>query len=257
MSYPTLSAKAADEIVEALKDGDEADQELVQWVEGHEVDLEAVADASAKGLSKWEEVLQQSNGKPKQSDRTRLDATMAPLVHTALKSTHPTVLDDKGFWRYLALFEFAWFIEARRTTKEKFLASDYGGSNISTRGFHDSHYIVKAFRRGLLSYDPSESEPYERATRINDMGFDDIDVWDSHFHRARFGRVGVASKALFDAVTQPDYFGFNETRTYAILVTREHRNLLLDVYDYDDALDFGKSKRRRAAALYTDADGQD
>jgi len=249
MSYPILTAKNADLAAEEIRDGREPDESTRSWVDGFDVDLEAIHVAASQAEAAWLTKVASLEGGPKNRDRESIDGLAARHVHSSLRHMPPQVLDDRGFWRYLALYPYRWMLAARRTTTDKFRASDYGGARQTPRGFLENHYVMKAYRRGAIAYDQSTENPYERTERITRSGERDIDVWDSHFHKSKLGAAGDSSRAIFDAITTPNYFGLHPTREMAKLLARERHNLLFDVFSYDEAMDMARAKRQEADSI--------
>jgi hypothetical protein len=155
------------------------------------------------------------------------------------------MLEDEDFWRYLALFPFRWFLIAREPELQP---QDFGGyaeiqdedSKVRRRRTKSmiTQLIYRTYLWGKISYDESQKNSYARATLISEIGGPVIDIWHSHLIRTQLGQLGVMPHSFLDVlvsdVEDPSQMKFPARETEK-LVARVKHNVLLDVYQKDDA----------------------
>jgi hypothetical protein len=86
-----------------------------------------------------------------------LEELMSSELHRVLNHLPSELLHDAGFWRYLALFPFRWFV-IEREPELKF--QDYGGTDAN----RDKWLLIRAFQWGRKCYQAGDVPPYENAT---------------------------------------------------------------------------------------------
>lgn len=246
MSYPSLTARQATKIVEALLKVDEstrvdlqlAENEYVVEVPGDLYERESIEAIAAELRSEWDTAV---GALPDFSadDLYVLEILFSSRIHRALVNLPVDHLEDEGFWRYLALFPFRWYLIAREGKNLK--PQNFGG--VIPRGYEDesegenadryspfvNHVLYRAFIVGQAIFDYSDSaDPYSRVNAIP-RGGPVTDVWHSHVLRVQIGRIGRVTHALIDATSTVQVRNMKDfARNLAKLVTRLKSNVLLD-----------------------------
>jgi len=115
-----------------------------------------------------------------------LEELMSSELHRVLNGLQPALLHDAGFWRYLALFPFRWFLMEREAPLQ---VQDYGGTEIN----RDKWLLIRAFQWGRKCYQSGEIPPYAHATAARmvkrELGATAgyvIDFYHSHIVRHRW-----------------------------------------------------------------------
>lgn len=105
MRYPTLTEKATASLVVELLGGARSDivdrERRMIGNADEELDLTEVATLSRTLKAELDTI---DDTEPKDS----FEGHIAGRVHQAIKGINLQILDDKGFWRYLALRHFWW-----------------------------------------------------------------------------------------------------------------------------------------------------
>lgn len=245
MTYRTLTARDADAVVEWLRekggddptDADVPDAKVTDGEPG-ECDHVAIEVAAAPARAEWE-ALRATLRPVSQVDRQRLEARMASHLHRTLKDLDVAVLSDMGFWRYLALFPYRWYLVAREPELQP---QDYGGTkpdkdNPSKRRGTDPKYqlLFRTFLWGKSAFDPDEPhDPYRRATVVGETDGSEIDVWHSHMIRTQLGHLGKIPHHFIDSICDdPKANDVPGGRDVEKRLTRMKHNVLFDVYGDD------------------------
>ena len=219
MTYPRISAKDAqavrDKIDTALKSGSTRDAVEHRDFSGLEsifvkygdstvtVDCDALYEAA---LSAQKELITDGGvvayGKGG-DDRLDfyLEELMASRLHASLDHLDSAALHDGGFWRYLALFPYRWFLLERERTME---SNDYGGSE----GQRQLWLLIRAYQWGRKGSDSNKNDPYAntQAVRVakRRLGLKDtrtIDFYHSHVVRSRWADTSVVAGAFIESAT--------------------------------------------------------
>jgi len=219
MAYPRLSAKDArkvrDRIQDALGSGDDPNHVVQRTFDDLENQFvtysESVSDISSDSL--YERALfdkielldngaldaYRGNGNDKRD--FYLEELMAPRVHDALDQLDQDALHDAGFWRYLALFPYRWFLMQREGSM---MSHDYGGAE----GQREKWLLVRTYQWGRKCSDNGGKDPYERALAVRQAkrrlgvteGFT-IDFYHSHIVRPRWADTPQVAGAFVDSTT--------------------------------------------------------
>ena len=230
MSYPTISIDAANRLVELIKNEKPYDLfEFITHSEDGDCDIDSIISKSDELKADWDD-----NGEkdPSETDLHRLEARMAGPLHQVLKGLDPMVLSDKGFWRYLALDSFLWYLRAREPELQ---IQDYGGKDSNFK----AQLLFRTFLWGKIAFDPSNTaEPYCLATKVGELGGAEIDVWHSHMLRVQLGQLGEFPKAFLEAICEPPTaVKTDEARSVEKLLTRRKNSVNFDIYDRTQALE--------------------
>lgn len=247
MTYPTLTARAADHIAESLATSAEEDQREAHLVlsEGPRFDTSAIDQAALRSQVEWREKEAARKERDERADLYLLEAFMASRVHRTLRDLPVEVLQDFGFWRYLGLFPYRWYMQLREGGPSliDLKPQDYGGTSVkdeetgkrqeATRIYH---LVLRTFLWGKVAYDKREEDPYRRATLVNDTGGAVTDVWHSHIVRIQLGQLGRLPHAFLDSICDaPKANTTQPARDVEKRLTRMKHSVLFDVYDLDEA----------------------
>lgn len=256
MSYPTLTARRATEVVERLLKADpdkrvdlvvpEAD--LVVLADGDDYPREMIEAAATRLRQDWKSKVSELD-KLTADDLYLLEILFSPKIYEALEFLSVDHREDEGFWRYLALFPFRWYLLAREGADLK--PQNYGGlvssrqpvptapddhSDGTTPAPPDAPFVnqimYRAFAIGRAIVDAADpADPHSRAKAIPRTG-PVTDFWHSHVLRVQIGRIGTVPHALVDAVSQVKLEDMKDYgRDLAKAITRLKSNVVLDVYD--------------------------
>lgn len=254
MSYPILTARAANSIAAMLGgqvDTDEQRKELV-LSEGPHFDEAVVVAAASQAETDWAAEVQAREERGKSADVYRLEAFMASRVHRTLCNLPTDMLQDFGFWRYLALFPYRWYLQEReggpsgvavkpqdyggRTPKSDDAAQHVDTSPVYQLMLRTFLWGKVAFGDGASSDEGAPPDPYRRATLVNDTGGAVTDVWHSHLVRIQLGQLGALPHAFLDSIcADPKANTTNPARDVEKRLTRMKHTILFDVYEPQEA----------------------
>lgn len=217
MRYPTLSLSKCRTLTTQLVNGADVTIDAhVQWVGlGDEVDLgpiEEVARSINRRATEWTD-----------KDRDRFEGLASVRLYEAFAEVPVDVLDDRGFWRYLALRFFWSFIVWReeqpfaRGNYHKYVDATLGRECVLTR-----MYLRASAVRGDDAADLASGVP--RAA----------DFWRSHVVRVRTGSVPAIARA-FSKKQCDSRLTTNPLREAARRLNRTWANVVLNVYDEREA----------------------
>lgn len=248
MSYPILTARGANNLAAMLGkqvDEDERRQQLV-LSEGPHFDEAAVVAAADRARSDWADEKKAREDRGERADDYLLEAFMASRVHRALCDLPIELLQDFGFWRYLALFPYRWYLQSREggPSGVAVKAQDFGGrrpksddapQHVETSPVYQ--LMLRTFLWGKVAFDGgAPADPYRRATLVNDTGGAVTDVWHSHLVRIQLGQLGTLPHAFLDSIcADPKANTTNPARDVEKRLTRMKHTVLFDVYDLDEA----------------------
>ena len=212
--YPTLRRSDTVSLALLLVEGRSITIEnKVEWQgSGTDVDLRPL-DLALQGIK---EAFEQAEKEP---DHEAFEGRLSAVVHAELADFAPQVLDDDGFWRYLALSRFWWFVEWRE-------AGPIERGNVAT--YIDGHIAVESipsrlFIRGQAVCDNGD---YSRAWALERAA----DFWRSHVLRVRSGSAPQLTRALVDLQLRHQ-MSTDQMRRFARLINRTWSNVVLHLYD--------------------------
>ena len=235
LRYPTLKRAVTVELADQMinTSGVSVDDKVEWRGAGQDVDLRRLDSA----LSEARSLLRAA---AVGSDQEAFEGRLASLVHAELRDLPPEVLDDPGFWRYLALSRFWWFVEWRE-------AGPISRGNVDTYvdGRQPSESIpVRLFIRGQAAFD---GESYHRASALERSA----DFWRSHVLRVKVGSAPALTQALVD-LQLDQRITTDEMRKLARLLNRSWSNIVLHLYDRESSQAFVTELLTRVRA--SDAD---
>ena len=146
-----------------------------------------------------------------------LEELMAEHLHRTLEILDPRALHDPGFWRFLALFPYRWYLLERESEMQP---NDFGGKE----GSKTYWLLIRTFIIGRKSKTPGEPDEYlntrayrdaRRRRRLSDGRW--IDFYHSQIVRKRWHDCVAVSNAFIDScVTAPEALDEdNESKRYA------------------------------------------
>lgn len=220
MRYPVLTRSKTERLARQLVRGEHAPNwELERsWVgSGQEIDLVPLASAIAEMQTAFEA----RDSKERASAPEDLEGRFAGEVHRALRDLPIEALDDPGFWRYLALVDFWWFVAIRE-------AGAIGRGNVMT--YVDGGKECVPFRMFLRAQAIRDGDDYSLAGALPRS----TDFWRSHILRVKTGTApplarGFARLQLEKAMVS------DEVRPFARRMNRLWTNVVLHTWDDDNS----------------------
>ena len=179
MKYPTLTQSKTKDLSTRLTQGAATPNwELERtWVgDGEEVDLAPLS--AALGEMK---VAVDAAGKDLLPEA--IEGQFAGAVHKALRELPIPALDDPGFWRYLSLVEFWWFVVIREEAA-------IGRGNVMT--YVGGGRECVPFRMFLRGQAIRKDEDYSLAGAIPQA----TDFWRSHILRVKTGTAPPLARSF-------------------------------------------------------------
>ena len=224
MRYPTLSQSRCDEIARARIGG--GDLPLAeQWVgDGQDVNLSRIEDAASEI-----DALMDEHGDT--SDKDYVEGLASTMLYAALCPADPgatgvpdvPVLDDPGFWRFLAIRYFWKFVEWRQPKAfnngkhMRFLGAEQSRDTVLTR-----MYLRVAAAGGLPHANQAE--------RLRESS----DFWQSHILQVRTASAPALTRAIVERQST-DRLATEPLRSFAKRVNGTWTNVLLNLYDDEEA----------------------
>lgn len=224
MRYPTLSRSEANELTLRRFIGEEPDVDaLVMWEgDGMRIDTERLSDLAEE----LRDDLVLFEASPEAADRDLFEDRSSPRLHEVLSTLDPEVLDHPGFWRYLTQHDFWWLVEWReaRAVSSKDLAK-VGVYVDATRP--TECVLMRMFLRGQILEEFGEYPLAGTVPRGTDF-------WRSHILRVRTGTAPELARAFVKSHGS-ERMPVDELRPYARRLNRLWTNVVLNVYDPDEA----------------------
>ena len=222
MRYPTLNAGQTNELVRQLIQGEETSIHTVAlWRgDGESIDFDTLEEA----IEELQERLAEIGVDPAlTSDKDPFEGEVAASVFPFLDSVPTEVLDDLGFWRYLSVRYFWWFVSWRESGP---IASGnvatYTSANRNTEQIPLRLYLrAKAIRNGD---DLGLASALEKST----------DFWRSHVIRVRTGTAPKVARA-FAEMQKETPLPTNPLREYARRLNRTWTNANLNLLSEEQA----------------------
>ncbi len=235
--YPRLSSNKAiivrDQIYKAGTDGVSPDgllkrdlRNLLSNVENGESlvetsieDLYSQAEAIRQNFANKGLVAKRKTGAVKEATTKGeyLEELMAEHLHKTLELLDPRALHDPGFWRFLALFPYRWYLLEREPEMK---TNDFGGKE----GSKTYWLLIRTFIIGRKSKTPGAPDEYlntrayrdaRRRRKLSDGRW--IDFYHSQIVRKRWHDCVAVSNAFIEScVTHPEALDEdNEGKRYA------------------------------------------
>jgi hypothetical protein len=130
-----------------------------------------------------------------------LEELMSSRIHAAIDGLDPAALHDGGFWRYLALFPYRWFLLERERTMK---SHDFGGGE----GKRHLWLLIRTYQWGRKGSISNENDPYANTQAVRSakrrLGLKDthvVDFYHSHIIRSRWADTSVVAGAFIESAT--------------------------------------------------------
>ena len=232
MQYLVLSHSECRDFVESWRGPDPAQRAEPLRVVGTEQGAGQVSvDWSAIGAAARQMDLEIAADGSSDPDRT--EGRCALLLHAALAGVDKSVLDDDGFWRYLALRYF-WKLVCWRQPA----ALGENGSLITALRYVDGRHPTECVPTRMYlraaavgaGADDNGTEHGEAAHTLRQA----TDFWRSHVLRVRTATAPALVRA-FVKRQREQRLGTERLRELAKAVNRTWSNVALDLYDEEEA----------------------
>lgn len=250
MTYPTLTPRSADQVADAIRFADPDDvittleADSCVGADGADYPRAAVESAAETAQAAWSTQVDRLGLKSLDADLYLLEAFMAEHIHRTVQALPIDLREDPGFWRYLALFPFRWYLKLREPELQP---QDYGGTKPDKdrpdkRHLTQANYqlLFRTYLWGKIAFgkpnpdkvNANEKDLYRRATLVNETNGAPTDVWHSHMVRVQLGQLGHLPHAFIDSICdEPRANTTKPARLVEKRLTRMKHNILLDVYD--------------------------
>lgn len=216
MRYPVLTRSRTEALARSLAAGGPTPNwELERaWVgSGQDVDLADLERA-------LEEMKSQFDQRKRQATAESFEGRFSGAVHRALRDLPIEALDDPGFWRYLSLANFWWFIAERE-------APAIGRGNVMT--YVDGGKECVPFRMFLRAQSVRDGDDYELAGILPKSA----DFWRSHVLRVRTGTAPPLTRS-FARLQADKRMVSDDLRPFARGINRLWTNVVLHTWDDDE-----------------------
>lgn len=228
MKYPCLESVEVISIAELLIAGERVSVDArTEWAgSGETVDLsplEAVVSVANDDLSQL-----RSNGEPI-TDKEPFEGRLAAEIFPILDALPIEVLDDPGFWRYLAVKYFWSFISWR---EEKPIANGNVGTYVVARRNTEQIPLRLYLRAKAVGGDSHLCQTIPMST----------DFWRSHVIRVHTGSAVPLTRA-FSRTQEDDRMSTKALRQYARRLNRQWTNIFLGMYEPSEAEDLIRELR--------------
>jgi len=231
--YPVLPLNVTEQLAKRKYDGydDPLEPHVTRVGDSEDLSLTPIAEC-AQRLTSEVAVL------PDDVDRDREEGRAALALYEALSHVPIEVLDDPGFWRFLALRYFWDFIRWRE-------AKPFANGNIGkyVNGVSSTESVLpRMYLRAKAldgASDPSLAWALESAT----------DFWRSHVIRVQTGSAPAVTAAFARSQRDARLGTDNGLRELAKLLNRSWTNIVMHVYDEIEAAAFIDELRDRVTEL--------
>lgn len=179
-------------------------------------DLDDFADDLSEDLPTFDE---------SDDDKDVIEGKLALRLLDALEGTGMRVLDDQGFWRYLAMGPMWDFVRWRESGKS---SDDWEAYRIYVDGRRNAECVpTRMYIRARLA-----EKSGDRA--IAHLVPEATDLWRSHIVRVRTSYSPTLTEAIIRSQHE-DRLATDGVRELAKRVKRLRSNVVLGLYDQDDA----------------------
>ncbi|GIW91341.1 MAG: hypothetical protein KatS3mg109_1773 [Pirellulaceae bacterium] len=238
MRYVALKSEHALATLEALRRGEEVDEQQVLEIRGSGDDIERVVQDVAGTLY---EIKLRFPERLRRRDPSggAFEAMACGELHRRLPFD-PQMLADYEWWTWLAVFHLRELVEWRHGGETGRAApANFGIGNGS------ENLLYRMWLRADAAYDPSRSDPYELARR------GDQDFWRSHVFRQGYGRCRSLVRALIryqfpDGPDERPTLKIDQIRELAKRLRRLHPNVIFEYLDEAAAYQLVAAEAERA-----------
>ena len=159
------------------------------------------------------------------ADKEPFEGELAVATFSVFDDLPVEVLDDPGFWRYLAMSRFWWFIEwreARPISEGRALTYVDGRRNTET-------IPLRLYLRAKAVASSGKPELASQLERC-------ADFWRSHITRVRTGSAPYVAAAFAEMQSNEEtHLATGELRAFARRLNRLWTNVQLSVYEAENA----------------------
>jgi len=219
MRYPILSRSKTEGLARQLVRGElKPNWELErQWVgSGQEIELGPLNRVMSVMRAEFEtRTSKVANDSPE-----AFEGRFSGDVHIALRDLPIEALDDPGFWRYLSLVDFWWFVAVRE-------APAIGRGNVMT--YVDGGKECVPFRMYLRAQAIRDGDDYSLAGALPKSA----DFWRSHVIRVKTGTAPALARS-FARLQIDKAMVSDEVRPFARRMNRLWSNIVFHTWDDDD-----------------------
>lgn len=219
MRYPILTRSKTESLARRLIAGEQPNWELERdWVgSGREIDLDPLRQV----LQAAREVVDAADESVEKITPESIEGDFAGPVHLALRDQPVEALDDPGFWRFLSLVDFWWFIALREERS-------IGRGNVIT--YVDGGKECVPFRMFLRAQSIQDGEDYSLAGAIPRSA----DFWRSHVIRVKTGTAPPLARG-FARLQAEKQMVSDDVRPYAKRINRMWTNVVFHDWTDDEA----------------------
>jgi len=216
MRYPTLSAQECADLADQRLAGESVQVDPEWHGAGEELDLNPLRDAALR-------VRHVVPSERRESELDEVEGRAAVELYKALEGLPISILDDRGFWRYLSIDLFWDFIEWRER-------KPFERGNHMTYVDADSN-VMAVLPRMYLRMSALGGADYAELSSAVKRG---TDFWRSHILRVSAGTAPPLTRALvrFQARHQ---LRRDDIRELAKRLSRQWTNVVLTIYDDGEA----------------------
>lgn len=222
MRYPVLTRSKTEALARLLVRGEYTPNwELERdWVgSGQEVDLTELAAV----MFDFRGAYDKREAKSPSSAPEALEGRFSGAVHRALRDLPIEALDDPGFWRYLSLVDFWWFVAIRE-------APAIGRGNVMT--YVDGGKECVPFRMFLRGQAVRLDDDYELAGGLPKAA----DFWRSHILRVKTGTAPPLARAFVRLQMQTGMVS-DDVRPFARRLNRLWTNVVFHTWTEDECFE--------------------
>lgn len=207
------------DLADALSSGAEEPtwETEIDWVgSGQDVELGPLSDVLILMRTEFEQ--ETESGKSPKGEE--FEGRFAGPVHHSLRDLPIETLDDPGFWRYLSLRYFWWFIVERE-------GGAVARGNVMT--YVDGGLECVPFRMFLRAQSIRDGDDYSLASSIPAAA----DFWRSHVLRVRTGMTPQLARS-FTRLQVETRMPSTSVRPFAKKINRLWSNIVFDIWSEDD-----------------------
>jgi len=227
MKYPTLPESVASDLIGRLLGGEEIGHAALDgaatWVEtpslDEPIDIAGLRDAVALVRSSVEDPVSE----PIWRDRDRVEGRLAAGTFDTLNSLPIEVLDDRGFWRFLSIAVFWWFVAWREE-------SAISRGNIATYTDASKSTEQIPLRLYLRAFSVAGGEETDLPSALPRAA----DFWRSHILRTQTASAPQIARSLVK-MQMEHALSTKELRPLARRVNRVWTNTLLFLFSEAEA----------------------
>jgi hypothetical protein len=222
MKYPTIAVDDVRQVATDLLD--EAGVDMSRWVrwvgEGADLDLAPIESTCQLLVTDLEEF--RAGGA---TDKDEFEGRASSPLHQVLSGLPLNVLDDPGFWRYLAVAQL-W--DVVRWREESAFRKDWVAYRVYIDGRRHAECVpLRMFLRGQIA---ERAGDYSLASSVPQA----TDLWRSHIVRVRTSYSPILAQGLLLQMQGDQRMNTDELRAFAKRIQRVSSNVVLHVYDTDD-----------------------